>query len=80
MITQKELILKYLQDGNKITPLEALNKFGCFRLGAVIFTLKQDGWDIETKMVANGRKHFAQYELKSLKLNKSNQFEFCIKS
>ena len=70
------MILKHLQDGNKITPLEALNKFGCFRLGAVIFVLKQEGWEIESKMVSNGKKHFAQYHLKSLIFNKQNQGEF----
>ena len=44
-------ILKYLKDGNSITPLEALYKFGCMRLGARIYDLKQEGHVIRTQLV-----------------------------
>ena len=43
-----EKILKYLQKGKSITPMEALEKFGCFRLSARIWELKKEGHDIET--------------------------------
>ena len=46
--SQKENILEYLQIGNKITPLEALYQFGSFRLSAVIFELRQEGFNIIT--------------------------------
>jgi len=35
-MSQTQRILAYLQDGNTITPLEALRKFSCLRLGARI--------------------------------------------
>ena len=35
-ISQTARILSYLLEGHSITPLEALDKFGCFRLGARI--------------------------------------------
>ena len=38
--SQTKQILEYMQQGNKITPYEALRKFGCFRLTSRI-------WDIE---------------------------------
>jgi hypothetical protein len=38
--SQTKQILEYIKQGNKITPLEALRKFGCFRLTSRI-------WDIE---------------------------------
>lgn len=38
--SQTKQILDYLKQGNKITPLDALRKFGCFRLTSRI-------WDIE---------------------------------
>ena len=64
--SQKAKILKHLEDGHSITPMEALNSFGCFRLSAVIFDLKQEGHDIKTKMVDNPNgKKFAQYSLLS---------------
>ena len=40
-VTQKTRILNHLDNQNSITPLEALNKFGCMRLAAVIWTLKE---------------------------------------
>lgn len=48
--TQKELILKHLQDKKKITPLEALSLYGCYRLGAIIFKLKREGHKIITEL------------------------------
>lgn len=59
-----ERILEYLQKGNSITPIEALDKFGCFRLSARIWELKKDGYDIETVIETNGNKKFASYRLK----------------
>lgn len=38
--SQTKQILEYMLAGNKITPYEALRKFGCFRLTSRI-------WDIE---------------------------------
>lgn len=64
MNSQNKQILSYLQQGNSITPLEALNHFNCFRLGARIFQLKKLGHPIETEMVYNNGKHFASYHLK----------------
>ena len=59
-------MLKHLEENKKINPLEALNLYGSFRLGAIIHTLRQEGYDIETKMKNNGVKknHFAEYHYK----------------
>lgn len=40
--TQRNLIRKHLLDGYTITPLDALNLYGCFRLSAVIHTLRHE--------------------------------------
>jgi len=64
MKTQKEQIKNYLEQGNKITSLEALHRFGCFRLADVIYKLKKDGANIETKMIKVIPKRWvAQYSL-----------------
>ena len=34
--SQKAIILEYMKQGHSISPMEALNLFGCFRLGARI--------------------------------------------
>jgi hypothetical protein len=64
--TQNALVLKHLQRNKQITPLEALNYYGVFRLGAVIFKLKQKGYNIVTERVfiKHTRKQFARYHLK----------------
>jgi hypothetical protein len=61
---QASKILAHLQSGGKLTPLDALQKFGCFRLGARIFELKKAGHQIEKKMVKVGNeKSVAEYRL-----------------
>ena len=47
-----------------ITPIEALNKFGCFRLAARIHELKNQGWTIKSSVITRNNKQVAQYSLK----------------
>lgn len=61
--TQKEAILEHLESGNAITPLDALNAYGCFRLAAVIHVLKGEGFNIITDMVTVNEATFASYRL-----------------
>lgn len=62
--SQNARIAKYLLEGNSITPLDALNLFGCLRLGARIADLKERGLNIVTERVVtpNG-KRVASYKL-----------------
>jgi len=64
-LSQKQEILKYLKEGNELTPMEALRKFGCFRLGARIWDLKAEGWEIDTETIKENGKHFSRYKLKT---------------
>lgn len=60
--TQKAQIREYLNNGNRITPLEALDMFGCFRLAAVIFELREEGMNIITeKKQVSPKKRVAEY-------------------
>ena len=62
--SQKAKILAYMMEGNSITPLEALERFQSFRLGARIADLKEDGWPIEIKwVVTNTGKRVKSYSL-----------------
>ena len=45
------------------TQMEALRKFGCMRLGARIFDLKEQGYNIKTTMISKNNKRFAKYQL-----------------
>lgn len=62
--SQNAAILKHLQSGKHINPIQALNNYGCFRLGARIYNLKKMGYKIRTRIiVVKSGKHFSQYSL-----------------
>lgn len=62
--SQKARIKAWLQAGNSITPLEALSRFGCLRLSAIVFDLKKDGMDIATEIIkTESGKRVAEYKL-----------------
>ena len=64
ILSQANAILQYLQDGNGITPMDALNLCGCFRLSARIADLKKRGYDIVTEKVkVDGGQYVARYHL-----------------
>ena len=63
-MTQRNDILTYLQSGRSLTPLKALDLFGCMRLGARIWELKAEGYDIEARTLDVGGKYVASYSLK----------------
>jgi hypothetical protein len=67
--TQYIKIKAHLQNGKNITPIDALNLYGCFRLSAIIFTLRKDGFPIVTNFKTANGKTFAEYELTYDKTN-----------
>ena len=62
-MNQEAQILNYMKKGNSITPLEALNKFNCFRLGARIYDLKLKGHEIRSKIIERNGKRFSSYSM-----------------
>jgi len=61
-MSQTTDILKHLLKGNKLTGLEALNLFGCFRLPARIENIEKiTGKRPNRKMVLRNKKHVMQY-------------------
>ena len=64
-LSQNNQIRKHLEAGNTITPLEALQKFNCLRLGARIHNLKAMGLSICSRLVEQNGKHFAEYSMEN---------------
>ena len=67
-MTQNDRLLSYLQSGHSITPKEADELFGCMRLGARIYDLKQRGYPIISERVDGVNKfgdkcHWARYRM-----------------
>lgn len=48
-LTQKERILRHLEDYGSITPVEAMKEYGVMRLAARISDLKKLGYNITSK-------------------------------
>ncbi|OCG33672.1 MULTISPECIES: helix-turn-helix domain-containing protein [unclassified Gilliamella] len=63
--SQCKNILRHLQSGKTINPLQALDQYGCLRLGARIYDLKKRGHSIDSRMVKsrNGKK-YAEYSMR----------------
>ena len=61
--SQNALIKGWLLNGKSITPIEALNMFGCFRLSARIANLRDEGLAVVTDMVTINDKRVARYYL-----------------
>jgi len=62
-MSQTEQILEHLKSGKEITPMDALVNYGCFRLGARIYDLRQQGYDIESELKQENGKQYAVYRL-----------------
>lgn len=63
--SQNQKIGEWLLAGKTINPLQALEKFGCFRLGARIHDLKAGGMQIVTERVTDKKsgKFWAEYKI-----------------
>lgn len=66
-MTQTSWILNKLRAGMAITPMDALKGCGCFRLAAIVHSLKKDGWNIETMTEKDllTNKRYARYVMQT---------------
>ncbi len=65
--SQAKMILSYMQEGNRITPLEAIELFGCTRLAARIS-------DIEKKLGRAPQRESVQVKNRHGKLVRVTQY------
>lgn len=63
MESQCHQIVELLRQG-PLTPQDALQKIGCFRLAARIHELRKAGYEIKQVLKTRNGKHFAEYHLK----------------
>lgn len=71
-MSQTQMILEHLRTHGSITQQQAVDLFGCYRLGARIFDLKAAGHDITSVMMEGinrfgARTRFAYYTLNKKK-------------
>lgn len=63
MNSQTEKILNYLLSGGKLTAIDALKKFGCFRLASRINEISQDYKVHREMVVTKSKKRIARYSI-----------------
>ena len=66
--SQITLVLEHLKSGKELNPKEALSRYGTFRLGALIFDLRREGYNIisrreDYEKPSGKRGHYAVYRL-----------------
>ena len=73
-LSQKERVRLYLEAGHSLTPKDALDMFGSFRLSAIIHTLRhEEGMDIvDLNAMKGAKENFSRYRL-ATKINDNGQ-------
>lgn len=62
--SQNAMILNFLESGESLTPIEALEKFQCFRLAARMNDLRKKGYVIQTEILKDDNgKSYASYSI-----------------
>ena len=62
--SQCDMIIAWLKKGYSLTQLEALNKFGCFRLASRIHDLRERGYNIiACRITASSGERICEYIL-----------------
>lgn len=70
MATQKQMVMAYIEKNGSISSRDAFSELGVTRLSAVIFDLKEEGYEFEKKtergksMFGGRNPHYARYFLK----------------
>ena len=57
MVSQKSMVLDYMEEFGSITPIDAFRDLGITRLSAIVFNLKEEGHDI-VKVIETGKNRF----------------------
>ena len=67
-MTQRQMVLEYLEEHDGITNRVADRQFGIMRLGAVIYDLRAEGNNIKTTLVTSKNRYgkYVTYALYSL--------------
>ena len=67
-VTQKELVLRHLQDYGSISSWEGFTDYGITRLSAIIYNLRSDGVQISSETITTTNRygnptHYSKYIL-----------------
>ena len=60
---QSTAILAALLGGQTVTPMDALQEFGSWRLAARVKDLRLAGWNVVSERVSDNERTYAQYHI-----------------
>ena len=63
-MTQRQQVLRHLQENGSITSWEAIMKFHATRLSGIIYSLRKVGYPIGSTMESSNGKHYTRYSLR----------------
>jgi len=58
---QNSIVWRHLKTFGRLTPLDALNLYGIFRLSARVYDLKKEGKKIKMTLIEQNDKRYALY-------------------
>ena len=67
--TQTLKILRHLKTYKNITSLDAFEMFKATRLSAIIYRLREEGFDIDTRRILHNEANFGKYVLEDTQNN-----------
>lgn len=70
--SQTEDVIKFMKEHGSITSMDAIKNFGATRLSAIIFNLRKNGYDIETRMEVGKTRYGKTTEYARYILNKES--------
>ena len=66
-LSQKQRILRALQAGRRLTAEDAQDLCRCFRLAAVVFDLRDEGYDVHKRMIPHPGGTHAEYYIPAVR-------------
>lgn len=72
-MSQKDVVVEHIGQYGSITPLEALTRYGIMRLAAVVHSLKEEGFSINTTLKKHDGRKYASYSFGRSQPTTTNQ-------
>ena len=60
-VAKRRKLLQALLSGDYLSKQDCLKKFRLWNVGGAVFSLRQEGWPIQTRMVEKRNEKYAEY-------------------
>ncbi len=74
--TKTNKILRHLKSHKSLTSMEAFELYRATRLSAIIFRLREEGFDINMKRIQHAEANFGKYSMPDTENNRKMIYEY----